>query len=144
MSVMMWVTPTRSPERCSRIRAPARLPLPGRLQPRPGQRKPIRGQAHVRYEIEIRLPPVVVITRDIASLAPQRPARRVREGIPDGLPATAFGRPTLDLVRGRRRTPGEARRKGGQVRLAETRSCSDHATRSHRHVHPPSLDWALG
>src|ERR1035441_6859853 len=72
------------------------------LDARPGHRQPVAVDPEVAHETHVLGIPVVVVARDIASVATGHAARRVAEGVPDRKPATPLVHGTLDLV-GRRR-----------------------------------------
>src|SRR3546814_7850949 len=68
-------------------------------------------QAQFAHQAHVVLPAPVVIAGDVAGIAAQGHARRVREAGPDAGAGAVGQRRTLDLVRGGGRTPEESLRE---------------------------------
>src|SRR5215469_11799660 len=84
---------------------------PLRHNTRPGNRKAIRFQSEPHHQVGIFLDPVVVVSGYLASVPFKHLAWRCREIIPDAAPPAILVDGTLDLIRGRSRTPEKARGK---------------------------------
>ena len=83
----------------------------GRLDARPGDREAVRTEPEILHEIEVALPAVIVIARDVAGVAVPDVSGRLAEGVPDRGPSTALVEAALHLVRRRGRTEDEAFRE---------------------------------
>ena len=83
----------------------------GRLDPRPRDREAIRVQAERGHQIEVALPPVVVVARDVTGVAVPDESGGLAEGVPDRRTAPVLVEAALDLVRRGRRPEGEGRRE---------------------------------
>ena len=78
---------------------------------RPRDREAVVAQSHLRHQLHIGAPAVVVIGGHVARLARFDLSRRVGKGVPDGETTPAFLPTAFDLVRGSRRAEGECRRE---------------------------------
>src|SRR5919112_5968995 len=91
------------------------LPVGGaaslRLNPWPSDGEAVGSYAQAPHEFEVFFEAVVVVAGDVAGVAVQDVAWRMREGIPDrgSAPVLVYG--ALDLVGGGRGAPQEAFRK---------------------------------
>ncbi len=120
---------------------------PRGLEAGPGDREPIRGVAELADEVHVLAPAVVVVARDVARVAVDGAARRMREGVPDRRCPSPLRRAALDLVGGRGGTPQEPGREAcGEDRCrAGGRGCHGavaergHAACSVRGVRSPAL-----
>src|SRR5690606_15863838 len=83
------------------------LARPARLHARPRDGEAVGAQPQVLDVLDVLLPPVEVVVRDVARVAVQRLAGRVRERVPDGRAAPALRRTALDLVGRGRGSPEE-------------------------------------
>ena len=73
-------------------------PAPSRKYSWPRNGKPVRAEAQALHQVDIRLPPVVVVAGDGARAAIGDPARCSAERVPDRPAATVRADRTLDLV----------------------------------------------
>ncbi len=79
--------------------------------PRPRDGEPVRAETEFGQQRHVLAVAVVVVAGDVARIAVERRARRVREAVPDAFAAAVFVDRPLDLIRGRRGTPHEIRRE---------------------------------
>ena len=84
------------------------LAAAGRHDPRPGDGEAVGRHPERRDEVEVGLPPVVVVARDRAVGGVEDRARLRAEGVPDGDAAPVLGVRALDLEGGGRDAPDEA------------------------------------
>ena len=108
-------------------------PGPGRLDARPRDGEAVRAEAEPGHEVEVALPAVVVIARDVAGVAVPHLAGRLAEGVPDRRPAAVFLRRALDLVGSGRGAEGEAGRED-ETRIAVVGRSLDAGGGEERHA----------
>ncbi len=82
-----------------------------RLDPGPGHREAVRGDAEVGHQRHVGLVPVVLIARHVARAAVPDRSGRVREHVPDRDAAPIHVDGPLHLVGRRRHPPEEVRRE---------------------------------
>ncbi len=88
---------------------PLRVDAPDALRQHPAPRhaEPVGRQTQFAHERRVLAPEAVVVARHVAGLAREHPSRSVGEPVPGGDTRPVGQRRSLDLVRRRRRTPGE-------------------------------------
>ena len=77
------------------------------LDPRPGDREPVRAQSERGHQRHVLTVTVVRVAGDVAGVAAANLARRVAESVPDRGALAVAARCSLDLVRGGRCSPDE-------------------------------------
>ena len=105
----------------------------GRDHPGPGDREPVGTHPQVDEQVEVLLPPVVVVAGDVAGVTPQHGSGPPGERVPDRRPPPVLVDGTLDLVGRGGGTPeepvGEVDRGHGSPSHVQVERCTGRAGR---------------